>query len=45
LFPGSEIPALFNLVVVSEIGIGPFRPISGASGKVRPGRRSRQLGF
>src|SRR6202171_3414883 len=26
LFPGSEMAALFHLVVVDEIGIGPLRP-------------------
>src|SRR5882672_5053438 len=27
LFPGSEMTALFHLVVVDEIGIGPLRPV------------------
>src|SRR6202011_5719727 len=29
LFPGSEMTALFHLVVVDEIGIGPLRPVPG----------------
>src|SRR6266566_1155247 len=27
LFPGSEMTALFHLVVVDEVGIGPLRPV------------------
>ena len=29
LFPGGEVPALFQLVVVDELGIGPLRPVRG----------------